>query len=717
VRVIWRPLNIILLLSCSCLALGFAVHKEEQTPPQYKAAVNLVVMDVVVTGKKGVYPADLRKEDFEVYEDGVRQNIQDFRRVQIEPVEATPLAEDRAPAARPSMSEPEPARLFLLMIDDLSSQWANLYQVSEALEKIIVESLVSMDLVAIATVSHSGGLLQTFTNDRQALLQAIRRALGLSTRGTNAAGAASMAIRYAEQAAPLVESACLYTGLPESMQVDTTAWRDAARIFSMQNDYSARGALYTLQSACRALGALKGRKTVILVSEGFGISDPVRAALPKVIDAANKANVAVYTINPRGLEQPDPVQLIRFTQPAQATTFASAGMVVAGNSSFDLLHMENRANLREDSLGELAASTGGVTLRNSNEFRKGLEQAVNDSHSYYELTYLPKNQALDGKFRKIEVRLRPRLEGYTVRARGGYYAAGSAAGMAGSAEAQMSQALYDANPVNDLETAIAPAIFADPQGKNLARMTLTLRPESVTLRNEGGRQSAGFKLLASVFNERGAIVSDYRQDYRLSLDESTLPGFLKDGATLVMNFGLPPGRYQIKTVAREISSGRMGTQRSDFEVTPFDAGGAQMSTIVLVRQQLAAGQLPGKTDSGEAYEPLRMGGIVLVPSMARSYPREGYLTAFFHVYHVGDPDDPGKTRYHYQMSLYRDETLFSQSDPKSVRSEIRHPLRGFLLAPRLSLSALPPGNYRLEVEVALPDGRDRISRSVSFQVQ
>lgn len=501
------------------------------------------------------------------------------------------------------------------------------------------------------------------------------------------------------------------------MQVDTAAWRDAARIFSMQNDYSARGALYTLQSACRALGALKGRKTIILVSEGFGISDPVRASLPKVIDAANKANVAVYTINPRGLEQADPVQLIRFTQPAQAATFASAGMVVVGNSSFDLLHMENRANLREDCLGELAASTGGITLRNSNEFRKGLEQAVNDSHFYYELTYLPKNQAPDGKFRKIDVRLRPQFKGYTVRARGGYYAGGSAMEMAGSTEVQMSQALYDVNPINELKTAVAHAIFADPQGKNLVLIALTLRPESVTLQKETGRQSEGFKVLASVFNERGAIVSDYRQDYRLSLDESQLTGVLKDGATLVMNLELPSGRYQIKTVVREISSGRMGTQRSDIEVTPFDTGGPQMSTIVLVRQQLAAAPLPGKTDPGNAYEPLRMGGIVLVPATVRPYPREGYLTAFFHVYHVGDPDDPDKTRYHYQMSLYCDETLVSRSDAKSVRSQIRHPLCGFLLAPRLSLSALPPGAYRLEIEVALPDGTERMSRSVSFQVQ
>lgn len=695
-------------------ALAFAGDGNPQQSPQYKAAVSLVVLDAVVTDRSGRYPADLRREDFEIYEDGVLQKIQDFRRVHTE----------LPPAARPAPSVgrapgpaavTEPPRLFLLMIDDLSSRWSNLYQVTEALERLIAASLLPQDLMAIATMSHSGGLLQTFTNDRQALLAAARRALGLSLRGTGAAARTEKAVRDTAQAPSPFESACLYTGLPESSQIDTTAWRDAARIFSLENDFSARGMLYTLQSVCRALGALKGRKTVILVSEGFAISETVRPALPKLIDAANRANVAIYTVNPRGMEQVDPGQPVRLTQPSQATTFASAGMVVAGNSAFDLVRMENRANSLEDCLGEIAAATGGVTLRNTNEFFRGLEQALKDAHSYYELTYVPANQAADGRFRRIEVRLAPRLRGYHVRARGGYYAVASASSAAGSAEAQMSQALYDANLLDDLQAEIVPAYFAGPRGESLARVTLTLRPESVTLRDDGGRRTAEFKLLAAVFDETGALVRDIRQDYRLSLDESNLGAFLQEGATLAMDFALPPGTYQLKTVIREEPSGRMGSRRNVLEMASFCAGRPAISTIVLAQRQLAASA--ANSEARETYDPLRMGDAIWVPALPGSFARAGYLTAFFHVYDVSDPDDPSRSSYRYRMNLYRGETLVGSSDPKPVAGGARHPWNGFLLAPRLSLAALEPASYRLEVQLELPDGSTRAARSVSFTVR
>lgn len=695
-------------------ALAFAGDKNLQQPPQYKAAVHLVVLDAVVTDRSGRYPADLRREDFEVYEDGVPQKIQDFRRVHTELPPAARLAPriGHAPAA---WAVTEPPRLFLLMIDDLSSRWSNLYQVTEALEKLIAASLLPQDLMAVATMSHSGGLLQTFTNDREALLAAARKALGLSLRGTSAAARTEKAIRDAEQTPSPFESACLYTGLPESSQIDTTAWRDAARIFSLENDFSARGALYTLHSVCRALGALKGRKTVILVSEGFAISETVRPALPKLIDAANRANVAIYTINPRGMEQVDPGRPVQLSQPSQATTFASAGMVVAGNSVFDLVRMENRANSLEDCLGEIAVATGGVTLRNSNEFFRGLSQALQDAHSYYELTYVPTNQTADGRFRRIEVRLAPRLKGYHVRARGGYYAVASTDSAAGSADAQMSQALYDSNLLDDLRIEIAPAYFAGPRGETLVHATLTLQPESVTLRNDQGQRVAEFRLLAAVFDETGAVVRDIRQDYRLSLDESNLGSFLQEGATLAMDFTLPPGTYQLKAVIREEPSGRMGSRRNSLEVERFDTGSPAVSTIALAQRQLAAGA--ANSEVRETFNPLRMGDTVWVPAPPGSFRREGYLTAFFHVYSVSDPEDPNRSPYRYRMNLYRGEALLSSSEPKPVESRARHPWNGFLLAPRLSLAALEPGSYRLEVLLELPDGGARASRSVSFTVR
>jgi hypothetical protein len=83
---------------------------------------------------------------------------------------------------------------------------------------------------------------------------------------------------------------------------------------------------------------------------------------------------------------------------------------------------------------------------------------------------------------------------------------------------------------------------------------------------------------------------------------------------------------------------------------------------------------------------------------------------------VSDSVDRGRTQYQCQLSVYRDDVLYSRSETRAAQSEIRHPLKGYLLISRIFLSNLVPGSYRIEVEVALPDGRNRVSRSVLFQV-
>ncbi len=707
---------ILLALLAAGAVTESAYPEKQQRPPRYRVDVNLVTIDAVITDRKGDYPAGLQREDFEVYEDGQLQEIQDFRRVYApQPSGTGPLPEEPA-AANAAASISEPPRLFLLVIDNLNSQWSNLYQVAEAIENLISEKLMSRDLVAVMTVSHSAGLLQPFTNDKEALRLATRKALGLSLQGTMAAGAFAEAMRYAENAPALIESTCLYTGLPEELEIDAMAWKDAARIFAIQNDYSARGSLNTLQSVCKSLGEIKGRKTVIMISEGFGLSGPIESALPLVIDAANRSNVAIYTINPRGLEQIDPGHPVTFNNPPRATTFQSAGSVVAGNSAFDLVRMENRANSREDCLGELADDTGGITLRNSNEFRRGLERAINDGHSYYELTYIPRNARLDGKFRRVEVRLNSRLKGYSVRARRGYYAASAAISPALSVDEQMSRALYQADPPHEIQTALLPAVFLDPRGEGLARIVLNLRLGSENRQNGRAVQPEEFSLLAAIFDERGVLIQDFRQRYRLAADPASLQAALTAGATTAVDFRLPPGSYQAKAVLRESSSGRIGVERGDFEIPRLDGSRPQLSSILLSQEQAAVRTQVAPAAQSTEWDPMQLGELAMIPAARADFPNHGQLTVFFHVYNAAVPEDATESPYRYWLKLYREGELISRSDPSEVDRGAPRPLRGFALAPVLSLAALPAGQYRLEIEIGLPDGGERISRSASFSI-
>jgi hypothetical protein len=217
-----------------------------------------------------------------------------------------------------------------------------------------------------------------------------------------------------------------------------------------------------------------------------------------------------------------------------------------------------------------------------------------------------------------------------------------------------------------------------------------------------------FKLLAAVFDENGKIVSDYKQDYRLSFDEAKHKEFLLGGSSLNLTLKLPAGKYQLKTVLREVSSGKMSTQREFLEAASLSQGLPYVSSIVLSTSALPAGEAVE-----QAYDPFRLGRLLVVPSLTREYSRDGFLNAFFHVCNVTDQD---ATPYQFRFTLYREEMLHSRSDFRRVQSENSHPLKGYLFTQRLALSRLEPGSYRLEVEVALPDGGNRVSRSVSFRV-
>lgn len=676
------------------------VRQDVRQTPQYRVNVNEVTVDVIVTDKKGGYLPDLHVKDFEIYEDGVRQEIQGFQWIHTDmpgtgaasPGVPKPERSPEKPLPRSNASSPPSApRLFLLVIDNLNTRWTYLAQMEDAVESFISTKLQPQDLVAVSTVSRS--LVMNFTNNREVLRTAVRMAFGRSTEGT----ASNSIVEQITDLMDVLDDA--------GALVDLGLLR--TQLLVGHDDFAGTSALATVKGICRSLARIKGRKTLVFITEGFAPLTPVRNALVSVIDAANRANVSIYTINAIGIGPSDAKTLDAL---AKGITIRRGREVIAGADHFDLITLEAFLNLRDDSLTGLADSTGGLTFRRSNMFEKQLETIFSDSHSYYELTYAPKNQNLDGRFRRIKVRLASGVRRYAVRARRGYYAVDSLAPFRGTAEEQMAQALYNPELLDEIHSSIVPAVFLDPGGSSLARVSLLIDPAGMPLKKLGADYSASFRVLAAAFDDRGRIVSDYGQDYRLTFDEARYQEFLQVGSRLAMTFKLPPGKYQVKTVLRDIGTGKMSTVREDVEIVPQSPERPSVSSIVLSRSSVPYER---PANAGETYDPFRMGDVVLVPSSARSYPREGFLTVFFHVYNVGDP---GSTPCQYRLNLYRDEALYTSSDPRTVQSENPHPLNGYLLAPRLSLSNLVPGSYRLEVEVSRSDGQDRVTRSVQFWV-
>ena len=168
-------------------------------------------------------------------------------------------------------------------------------------------------------------------------------------------------------------------------------------------DQSRRAALATMRSigyVVKNLSGLEGRKTMVLLSEGF-LADDARSTLPVLAGQAARAGVTIYAIDARG-------------------TAARSGVSAAADPSVQGAGLSGFGDTSDEPLDILASETGGMTVRRRDDFAKALADVATDTSTYYVLAYSPENGVLDGKYRHIT--LKTKWAGLEVRARRGYVA-------------------------------------------------------------------------------------------------------------------------------------------------------------------------------------------------------------------------------------------------------------------------------------------------------
>ncbi len=379
-----------------------------QAPPQqkgqaqvFRAGVNVVRVDIIVTDRQGNAVTDLTQADFEVLEDGKPQSIDLFRLINSNGVPAPgadpprrilSMYDEEAEAAR------DDVRLFVLFLDDYHVRIQNSMRIRDTLVQFMTTQLGPLDMMAIMYPLTPVSAL-SFTRDRDALVQAVRKFEGRK-------------FNYAPRNAFEQEYAHYPTQIVETLRNQVT--------------------LSALEGLPVRLGSLReGRKAVILVSEGFvgllpaqmsgqmagmpGSANPaadpitegrarfqadmdIQQKLKDIFDTANRNNTAIYALDPRGLA----VGEYDMTDNVDQRT------------SLDSLRQS------QDTLHVLANNTDGRAILNRNDLTAGLNQVVRDTSSYYLVGYNSTLTAPDGKFHKIEVKLK--RPGVQVRSRKGYWA-------------------------------------------------------------------------------------------------------------------------------------------------------------------------------------------------------------------------------------------------------------------------------------------------------
>lgn len=425
----------------------------------FRVPVDVVVVRAIVT-ERGKPVTDLTVEDFTVFEDGKPLPIQSFTRESYEivrshgpeigrqeaPADGTGAEATPAPSAGPGLSRPH---FISLLIDDVTSpSHGALKRTVDAIEKFVEERLQPGDRVAL--VAASGKFHQPFTADRERLLQAVRLLPGkLNRRQLVRSDCPAISDLQAQRIHNNTDALALETAISEKLycnqmasggifgssqggadqnprafrntnllslnltQGNSEQRRNAEVVVRAQssrihreNEYWSRNLLHTLQQHLRSLQHFEGRKSLLLVSDGF-LAQQLRYEMQGVVRAALRSGTILSTVDMRGLY----------------TTSYRASEVAALATEATLSQMSMRVeNMRVQSqpLAQLALETGGVHFHNNNDLFGGLKQIADSQSFYYVLTYASPATESDGRYHRIEVKVsRPGLK---VTHRKGYYA-------------------------------------------------------------------------------------------------------------------------------------------------------------------------------------------------------------------------------------------------------------------------------------------------------
>ena len=384
-----------------------AATSPQNPQPTFRAGINFVRVDAIVTDKQGNPIADLKPTDFEVLEDGKPQSIESFRFVKIDssaPVEETP-SRIRTRADEERAAANEDARIFVFFLDDYHVRLGNSMAARKPLVEFIQTSLGPRDLVAVMyPLSPIDSV--SLTRDHQMVIRAIERFEG---RKFNYEPTNSLEQRYALYPAETVERIRRQVSLSalEGLSVKLGAMREGRKaVIVISEGYTAvlppqlRDPVASMPGVGNTArrNPLAGENSQIEDRAEFMGSIDVQQEMQEVFNAANRSNTALYTVDPRGLATGE---------------FDISENVGMQRSSTSLRQTQ-------DTLRVLAEETDGRAFVNRNDFGKAMKQIVADSSAYYLLGYNSTQAPQDGKFHEIKVRVR--RPGTDVRARKGYWA-------------------------------------------------------------------------------------------------------------------------------------------------------------------------------------------------------------------------------------------------------------------------------------------------------
>ena len=555
----------------------------------------LVLTNIVVRdAHTGDVVQGLKQSEFSIYENGKQQQIDTFDFESVD--QAAPLNEatvsglagdskaNNGPAVVARAEELRNHRLIVMFFDLTSMQPEDLDRCVQAAQTFLKTKMQPADLVALVSLGDTLKVDQDFTADKNALINEV----GVYN-GTEGQGFAAGATANSNQ----VEDTTGYT--PDE---------------SEYNDINTDRELFALRAVSKSLEKITEKKSLLYFSSGIsrdGIEN--QASLRAAVNAAVRANLAIYSVDVRGLQTISPL--------GDASTGSLRGS--AGFNGASLTNNMNANFASQEVMSTLSTDTGGKPFFDSNDFAPAFERVQRDTSAYYAIGFRSSNPARDGRYRKLTVKVnRP---GVKLEYRPGYYApADFQHSGREDRERDLDEQLASDLPATDMALYLDAMYFRLDENRFYVPVSLIVPGSQIPFVKGGDKDKATLDIIGEVIDEVKRPIGHARETVKLNLDPSLAAR--QKNIEYTTSFNLPPGKYQLKFVVRENQTGRMGSFVADIVLPEMKKAPLKMSSIVL-----ASLRQPSKHDT-----PLVRGGEEYVPNISHVFRQDQHLYLLYEVY-------------------------------------------------------------------------------------
>lgn len=694
-------ITLIFLLSLSVVLFAQTPSPSPKDDDVVKISTNLIQIDVTVTDKKGNVVKDLKREDFEIYENGKLQDISNFSFISNQKSQPqNPTEKTNIPKPVGTLRAEQIRRTIALVVDDLSLSFESAYRVRRSLKKFVDEQMQEGDLVAIIRTGAGIGALQQFTADKRLLYAAIER-VKWNPQGRGGIGAF----------APIGGESSIDSE-EESEEEESAQTGNGQTEESFRSESFANATLGALQFIVGGMKDLPGRKSVILFSDGFEVfSRPSGGAgeattaldsLRRLVDTANRASVVFYAIDARGLLT---TNLNAVDNPPN----------IKGSEIQQISSSRNELLFNtQEGLILLSQETGGFAVINNNDLNKSVGKILDDQ-SYYLIGYQPDDETFNAeqrRFNKLEIKLkRPDLK---ARYRSGFFNTADEklvdknTAVKKTPAQQIVEALVSPFGKNDISVRLN-TLYGNNKDGAFVRSLLHVNANDIKFTDEpNGDKQAVLEIFTASFSDNGQIVEQLGKVHVLKIKKEDFPNILRDGFVYFFTFPMKKaGAYQLRIAIRDAQSEKLGSANQFIEIPDIKKERLNLSGIVL--ENLTRKQW----ESADNSSTVDLTTNPMNDTSLRKFKRGTILRYAYEIYNAKS-DTSKKPNLTSQIRIFQDGKLILEGKKTPVEFDGQTDMQRIKSVGAISLGgAMPAGDYILQIIIT--DSNAKTKRQIAAQ--